>query len=180
MNPMKWVISTLAGVLLVVVGVGFALPGTWQATSSRTLPLAAVDVYPYLASVEGWSRWTPMPFVEGDVSGPFEGPGARLRWDDPQWGQGEWALTEADPPRSMSYEVAVEQGSLRTWGRVELADAPQGTRITWTERGDFGWNPLLSWMALGMERMQGSEMQKSLDELERVLSNRALDPVEAP
>lgn len=165
MNPIKAVISFFALLLLIGVGVGFALPGTWQASRSLTLEAPPADVYGYVSSVEAWSRWTPMPFVTGDVTGPLEGVGSRLYWDDPQWGQGEWVLTEADAPRRVAYEVAVENGSLRTWGEVQIEATGGGTRLTWTERGDFGWNPLLSWMALGMARMQGEEMQKSLDDL---------------
>jgi uncharacterized protein YndB with AHSA1/START domain len=164
-NPIKAIISLFAVLLLGVVGIGFALPGTWQASRSITIDAAPEELYRYVSSVEAWSRWTPMPFVTGDASGPLEGVGSRLYWDDPQWGQGEWTLTEATPPTHMAYEVAVENGALRTWGEVWLEPGAAGTRLTWTERGDFGWNPLLSWMALGMERMQGEEMQKSLDDL---------------
>lgn len=171
MNPIKVFISALALLLLVVVGVGFALPGTWQASQSRELGAALDEVFGYVSTVDGWSQWTPMPFVGGERSGPAQGAGATLSWDDPQWGEGSWTLTAVEPPRSMRYEVSVEGGSLRTWGEVTLAPAADGgTLIEWQERGDFGWNPLLSFMALGMSRMQGEEMSKSLDALEALLS----------
>lgn len=171
MNPIKVFISALAVLLLVVVAVGFALPGTWQARQLRELNAAPDQVFQYVSTVDGWSEWTPMPFVGGERSGPAQGPGATLSWDDPQWGEGSWTLTGVEAPRSMQYEVSVEGGSLRTWGEVTLSPAGAGgTLIEWQERGDFGWNPLLSFMALGMSRMQGEEMSKSLDALEALLA----------
>ena len=36
----------------------------------------------------------------------------------------------------------------------------------------MGWNPLLAYFALGMERMQGEELQKALDRLVIALEGR--------
>ena len=65
----------------------------------------------------------------------------------------------------MTYEVRVEEGSLITRGRLALTPEGSETRVDWVEAGDFGWNPVLAFMALGMERMQGREMEKSLNAL---------------
>lgn len=170
MNPIKAVISVLAVLLLAFVTVGFLLSGEWQASRSAVVAAPPEQLFDHLDSVEGWSRWSPMPFVEGDVSGPPTGEGARLAWDDPQWGQGVWTLTESDRPTSMAYRVEVEDGAMVTLGRVELTPVDGGTRVTWTETGDFGWNPLLSFMALGMDRMQGDEMEKSLAALQELVA----------
>jgi carbon monoxide dehydrogenase subunit G len=167
-NPIKAFISILAVFLLGFVAVGFLLSGEWQATRTEVVQAPPDRVFDLLDSVEGWSRWSPMPFVEGEVSGPSEGAGARLAWDDPQWGQGVWTLTDARAPSEVRYRVEVEGGSMVTRGRVELTPRDGATHVTWTEEGDFGWNPLLAFMALGMERMQGEEMEKSLAELARI------------
>lgn len=169
MNPIKAVISLLAVLLLGFVAVGFLLSGEWQATRSIVVSAPPGEVFDHLDSVEGWSRWTPMPFVEGEVTGPSRGEGATLAWDDPQWGDGVWTLTRSEAPERVGYRVEVEGGSMVTRGQVELTSIAEGTRVSWTEEGDFGWNPLLAFMALGMERMQGEEMEKSLADLERLV-----------
>lgn len=166
MKLLKIIITVGALVLLAFVGIGLALPGTWEARRSTVVAADPETVFDYLDSVEGWAAWTPFAAVEGRRSGPARGAGATLSWDDPQWGEGEWVLTEARRPRSVSYEVRVEDGSLTTRGRVDLTEADGGTRVEWQEAGDFGWNPLLAYMALGMDRMQGREMEKSLDSLQ--------------
>ena len=67
----------------------------------------------------------------------------------------------------------MEGGSLRTDGRIDLVPVEGGTRVTWTEEGDFGWNPLMGYWALAMERVQGRELQKGLDRLEAHLTGGA-------
>lgn len=163
MKALKWFIGVVALVLLTIVGIGLALPGTWEARSEVTLDASPAEVFGYLDSVEGWSAWAPLSAVDGARSGPARGPGATLRWDDDEWGEGEWALTEAEAPRRVAYEVHVEGGALVTQGHVLLTPTPDGgTLVEWRESGDFGWNPVLAYMALGMARLQGREMEKGL------------------
>jgi hypothetical protein len=59
----------------------------------------------------------------------------------------------------------VEDGSVRVEGRIGLAPVAGGTRIRWSEKGDFGWNPLLGWTALGVEERQGRAIERALEGL---------------
>ena len=66
------------------------------------------------------------------------------------------------------------EGGLETHGTLRLDSAPSGTgtRVTWTEEGDFGWNPLLSWFALGMEPRQGAQLSIGLETLRTRVEGR--------
>lgn len=167
MKPLKWLISAIALLLLTVVGIGLALPGTWEARREVTLEASPEEIFRFLDSVEGWAEWAPLAAVDGARSGPERGRGATLTWDDAEWGQGEWTLTEVEASRRVAYEVRVEEGALLTHGSVSLTPTGDArTLVEWRERGDFGWNPVLAYMALGMERLQGREMEKSLAALQ--------------
>lgn len=166
MKYMKLFISGFAILLLAFVGIGFALSGEWSAERERVVAAPPQAVHDVLEDLAIWPEWSSMGQVDGELSTPSAGAGASLSWDDPQWGQGVFTLTEVDPA-GVAYEVRVEDGSLQTWGRIDLTSEATGTRITWREEGDFGWNPLLSWFALGMDRLQGTELEKSLDALEQ-------------
>jgi uncharacterized protein YndB with AHSA1/START domain len=170
MNLIKGFIALIALALVAFVGLGLALDGTWQVTREVELSAPAEVVFPYVNELEGWDRWVPWDHVDDTWSGPSAGAGASRRWDDPQWGQGEWTLTESDPPRRVAYEVRVEGGSLVTRGEITVERVGSGgSRLAWTENGDFGWNPFLSYMALGMDRMQGREMEKNLAQLKTLV-----------
>ena len=165
MKPAKIFITAVALFLLTIVGLGFALSGRWEAEREITIAAPPETVFRLLDSSEGWSAGAPLGLVDGDRSGPPTGVGATLSWDDPEWGQGEWVLTASEAPRRVAYEVRVEQASMITQGIVTLIPVAEGTRVQWSESGDFGWNPLLAFMALGMDRLQGQEMEKGLNAL---------------
>lgn len=172
-SPFSWGTRVLAaGALLfvVVLGIGALLPGTWHAEGSRVLPASPARILPWLESPEGWRGWTPWPEVGVERTGPERGEGATLSWRHPDMGRGSFEIVAVDAPRRVDYRVLVEGGSLRTEGRVELEPQEAGTRVTWTEEGDFGWNPLMGYWALAMERVQGEELQKGLERLEEVVA----------
>jgi hypothetical protein len=172
MALMKGFITLVALALLVFVGVGFLLSGEWSAQRERQLSVPPEAVRPFLVDLARWPEWSSVGQVEGELSSPSAGVGATMSWDDPQWGQGVVTLTEVGPDE-VAYEVRVEDGSLRTRGRIHLTPREGGTRVVWLEEGDFGWNPLLSWFALGMDRIQGAELEKSLDALSEAVGGAA-------
>ena len=65
----------------------------------------------------------------------------------------------------MEYLVLVEGGSLRIHGIFSLSPERGGTHLSWVERGDFGWNPLMGYAARGMGTAQGEAMRSSLETL---------------
>lgn len=158
------IMALLAGAMLVFVVVGLILPGTWSAERSMVVEAAPGRIYPLLASPARWDAWTPWEDLESSLEGPTAGPGARRVWSDQESGSGSLEITGVVPDREVRYRVEVE-GGIRIRGRLVLEPVEEGVRIRWTEEGEFGWNPLLSYLALGMERAQGAEMEKGLERL---------------
>jgi hypothetical protein len=176
-TPIKVFIASLALLLVGLVVGGLVMDATWSVARATELDAPPQVVFPYVNELAGWEAWTPWGEVEDTLSGPPAGVGATRRWNDRAWGQGEWSIVASDPPRHVAYEVHVEDGSLQTRGELRLEGLPGArTRLTWIERGDFGWNPLLAWMARGMDRMQGREMEKSLGTLREVLAGAPASP----
>ena len=180
---------TLIAILLVgVLLVGFLLPGSWEARAETRLAAHAGEVFPYLASYEGWSQWTPVPEagVEPidpdreagvDPIDPGQGVGeGGWSWDDTQYGSGRFLFLTRDPPREVRYRVEVEGGSLRTEGRILLEATGEGTTVKWSEEGDFGWNPLLGYLAARMGRAQAEQMSRSLERLRSVVDGEEHSP----
>jgi hypothetical protein len=156
--------------LLLFLAVGFALPGTWEVRRSHLVAAAPEAVFPHLDSPARWESWVPWPEVGARFDGPPEGVGASRSWDDPEWGDGTFTLTVVEPHRTVEYSVVVEEGRMRTDGRLLLTPRDGGTLVEWSERGDFGWNPLMGWVARFMDRLQGRELERSLARLEGVVT----------
>lgn len=172
MRILARVLIGLAGLLALVLVVGLLLPGRWTARASSVIPAPPEAVFPYLDTPDRWDLWTSWSEVESVLHGPRSGPGAERRWSDEAYGEGALRIEESDPPRAVSYRVLVEGGSLEIHGTLRLESVAGGTRVTWVEEGDFGWNPLMGFVARSMSEDQGEEMRRSLERLERVVEGR--------
>jgi hypothetical protein len=166
----------LAGLLLLYLLVGFLLPGRWEAQAEALLPTTPAGVFPLIQDPMAWSRWSPMPETGAERFGEERGVGAGLRWDDPRYGRGTMEIISAVQDQEVQYRVEVEGGSLQISGTLTLEQVPEGTRVEWRERGDFGWNPLLGYAALGMSRSQGTALKESLERLALLLSGPPTAP----
>ena len=80
-------------------------------------------------------------------------------------GDGKFTILATRADREVQYRVEVQEGTLVTHGTLLLTREGAGTRVTWTEAGDFGSNPLMGYTALGMDRMQGNQMENALRRL---------------
>ena len=71
------------------------------------------------------------------------------------------------------YEVQVEGGALEIRGVLSLSPEGGGVRLLWSERGDFGWNPLMGYAARGMGASQEEAMRSNLKTLQGLLDEVA-------
>lgn len=170
---LAWAMGTLALASGAFVVVGVLLPGRVEVVRSVEIRAAPEAVFPFLNELAAWDEWAPWGQVQSRAEGPPSGPGARRVWDDPRIGSGSFALTDARPPSRVDYVVEVEDGALRFEGTIAIeggdASTPGVSTVTWTERADLGWNPLLGWTALAMDKSQGQVLEDSLERLkERV------------
>lgn len=161
--------AVVAGILALLAGgfvlVGVLLPGTVEVTRSVEIEAAPEAVFPLLNDLERWGEWTPWGEVESRLEGSATGAGARRVWDDPALGSGSLTLVGSRPSSGVDYEVLVEDGAIRFEGTISVAIGGAGSVVTWTERADLGWNPLLGWTALTMDESQGRQLQEGLDRL---------------
>jgi hypothetical protein len=174
------IFGVLSGVLILYLLLGLLLPGTWEAEADIVLPAPPSAVFPYLNRMDRWVLWNPGPESGSEFVGPAEGVGAGLQWDDRHYGEGRLLIlvSTAPPPGAggdmsaadarVEYEVQVEGGSLTIHGVISLSPEGNGTRLQWTERGDFGWNPLMGYAARGISTSQGEAMRWKLETLSRL------------
>ncbi len=169
------VLGAGALVLLLILGVGWILPGTWSAERSVVLPVAPSAVYAFADSPEGWKQWTPWPDSGVVREGPDRGAGARLSWNDAELGDGSFEIVDVVPDSLVRYRVVVQKGTMFTNGTLHLTPEEGGTRVTWREEGDFGANPLMGYWARFMEHAQGAELEKALARLGTLAESEVSD-----
>lgn len=164
------ILTALSAFLVLVLGVGLALPGTWSAERDVVVAAPPDSVFRWLDAPELWQRWNPWPDVAVTATGPPRGEGASMIWDDPYAGAGRFTIVESRAPSRLVYRVEVE-GSIRPRGVLDLRAVTGGTEVRWSEEGDFGWNPLMGYAALTMHRVQGPELERGLGRLKSALES---------
>ena len=150
--------------------IGLILPGTWEVERSLEMPAAPDEVFAHVNDVSRWETWTDWPEAAAERFGPPTGVGAGRSWSDPEFGDGVFTIVESVAGERVRYRVEVEDGSMITEGTIVLDRLLDGTRVTWRETGDFGWNPILGYVARAMERLQGRELEIGLERLREASS----------
>ena len=162
-------VATVACILVGFLLVSVFLPSTWQVSRTAVLETGAQEAFRLVSRVDAWDSWMFWPELRGEQRELRGEVGDRVRWDDPGLGDGILTLTAAEPDTFVAYGVEIEGGAIRIEGTFRLRPSgPNAVRVEWNETGDFGWNPFLRYMALGMPRMQGAEMEKALARLREV------------
>lgn len=168
MRALKYSIIAISLLMLTLMGVGLALSGEWQAEAALEVAAPPEAVYPLLEDLRRWDEWTLWGDVESTFAGAPRGTGAVRSWKTEEFGSGNIQITDAQELTHVLYEVDVDEGSLKIFGRLELEATPAGTLIRWEESGDFGWNPLMGYQARFMSKAQGAQLEESLRRLASV------------
>jgi len=168
-GPGTIVLGGGAVLMIALLFIGFLLPKEWSAVAEGQIDAEVAEILPFLDSPEGWRIWTTWPDSTNRL-GPERGAGSEIRWADAELGSGSFRIERAGSDGvSYAVEVAGVGRPLITRGRIELTPSSAGTVLRWSEEGDLGSNPLMGWWGLWMERLQGTELTKSINQLAAAL-----------
>ncbi|HEX7637088.1 MAG TPA: SRPBCC family protein [Burkholderiaceae bacterium] len=177
---MRWIVR-IAGalVLLAVVAVlvGFALPGTYRVERSIVVAAPPGRLYPLVASPRRWKDWSMWnrrdPGMAITWSGPESGAGAGWSWNSRSEGQGRMTFTAADPATGVRYTLYFPAWDMSSTGELRLIPLADGnTRVSWTNVGDLGGNPLRHYLAAAMDHMVGPDFEAGLANLKAIAEHR--------
>src|SRR5690606_5691480 len=113
-----------------------------------------------------WSAWSRRdPRMDVRYGGPAFGQGARWSWKSATEGSGSMELTRVERNRSVEYVLDNRDFKMKSGGVFMLDESPAGTRVTWTNAGDVGRNPLKHYLAWQMDRLVGPDFEQGLGNL---------------
>ena len=172
---MKWLIGIVLGLLVLVavlVGVGFLLPSEFKIERSVLVQAPAEKVYPLIAVPREWSRWAVWnardPAMQIGYSGPESGTGAAWSWQSKTEGNGEMVFDAAVPNERIDYSLSFPEFGMQSNGELRLEPAEGGVRVSWTNAGDMGGNPINRWFGLLMDSLVGPDFEAGLAKLKQV------------
>lgn len=189
----RTVVLSLAGSVLVFLGVGQLLADEWTVSTTRVVPAQLSQVAGPVVDMSQWEQWC-------DLNPPLGNPTTReVRGDPGEAGQqivwsgplGRAVITlDAVTPEGVEYRLefgvgtGAAEGSFRAGGKltgsIRWVAQDDGIAVTWSEHGDLPtlierWS---KWFGALQEKVRQIQ-RASLSSLEEhVLSHRAAAPAE--
>jgi uncharacterized protein YndB with AHSA1/START domain len=170
MKVFKRILLGLVAIVILLVAVAYALPAHYIVVRSIVIDAQPEKIYPLVANTRAWKQWSAWnqrdPNMTIVYAGPESGAGAQWKWQSKSEGNGEMTLTAADPDRRIGYRLYFPDFNSTASGALTFDPvSAKATRVTWTNEGDLGNNPMMRWMGLMMDRMVGRDFDAGLANL---------------
>jgi len=152
------------------------LMAKFSISRSLDIPAAPEVVFALVNNFREWERWSPWDGPHMDhtksFSGPETGVGAKYAWDGKKSGTGSMEITSVAPNR----EIDVDLRFTRPWKAINpttftFEPTAQGTRVTWTMRGENKGISALFAKFFDMDKMLGKDFELGLNQLSNAARN---------
>jgi hypothetical protein len=74
-------------------------------------------------------------------------------------------FTRVQPNKRIEYSLTFAGFNMRSTGEFVLEPGAGGVRVTWSNRGEVGSNPLKHFLAVSMDRLVGPDFEAGLANL---------------
>lgn len=169
MKIVQWTLAVVGALVLALVAGGIFAPSSFLVSRSAVINAPPKKIYDLVVEPRQWAKWSVWnqrdPAMKITYKGPPFGMGARWEWVSKSEGSGSMEFTHVEPDKAVEYALAFPEYNMKTTGALRLDPEGNGTRITWTNAGDVGGNPLKHYLALNMDRMVGPDFEAGLANL---------------
>lgn len=169
MKIVQWALAVIGILALSLLAVGYFLPSKFSVQRSVAINAPPKKVYDLVVEPKEWAKWSAWnrrdPNMQVTYFGPPFGMGAKWSWASKTEGTGTMEFVRVDPDRSIEYSLSLPDFGMRSVGTFKFEPAGNGTRVTWTNSGDIGDNPLKRYLVLVMDRMVGPDFEAGLANL---------------
>lgn len=176
MRVVKSLLIGLVVLVAVLVAVGLMMPSQYRVERTAVIGAPPDKVYGFITDPREWKKWSVWnqrdPNMKITYSGSPAGAGAKWEWESKSEGSGNMTFTRADPGRGIDYALAFPDRGMSSRGALTLGPEGGGTKVTWTNEGDVGRNPLMHLFVPFMDGLVGSDFAAGLANL-KALAEKA-------
>jgi uncharacterized protein YndB with AHSA1/START domain len=169
MRWLKRIAFTLVAIVALLLLIGLLLPSGFKVQRSILIAAPAAKIYPLIADPRQWKNWGVWnrrdPAMAMTYAGADSGAGAKWSWQSKTEGNGEMEFMAAVPDERIDYVLTFPEFGMSSRGQLRLEPEGAATRVTWTNEGDMGANPINRYFALMMDRMVGPDFEAGLANL---------------
>jgi Polyketide cyclase / dehydrase and lipid transport len=150
------------------------LPRTVHIERSAVISAAPNAVYAALSSPQSFHQFNPFkdvnPDLTGVISGPAQGIGARYAWAS-AGGTGSQTIVsmKQDAEIKMQLELGFRGRPIQTF---LIAPVASGTKVTWVQDGDLGYNPVARIIGTTLDGKLGPIYENGLQKLGKLLATQ--------
>ena len=177
MKTLKKIFLAVIIIIALLVIVAFFLPMTYHVERSTIIKGDKAVIYDLTSNLGKWDIWAPWT-KKADSTAVFElvGPdgqvGTLRKWDGKVIGNGQMTLTQLIPGELVAYDLSFQQGKYNSKGKLIIEAMGDSTKVSWTDEGNLGYNPISRYMGLFMGKMMAPEFDKGLAKLKKVVEER--------
>jgi hypothetical protein len=131
-------------------------------------------VYAALSSPQSFHQFNPFkdihPDLTGVISGPAQGIGARYTWAS-SGGNGSQTIVsmKQDAEIKMQLELGFRGRPIQTF---LIAPVASGSKVTWVQDGDLGYNPVARMIGTTLDGKLGPVYENGLQKLGKLLATQ--------
>lgn len=167
------IFGALVGLWVVLVLVGFILPGHYRVERTAMINARPAVVFPLVGDLKAWRQWgvwfSRDPAMQIEYSPATTEVGAWSQWKSKSQGDGKMTILSVHPTDDFEYRMEFSDIGMVSRGTMALAPGPDGaTRVTMAMEGDLGHNPLYRWFGVFMNKLVGPDFEGGLANLKRL------------
>lgn len=169
---MVWVKRIALGIVVFVAAailISFALPRYPVVVRSTSIAASPAAIFPLVSDLRRFNEWSPWfdldPAATYTFTGPTDGVGQTMTWEskDSDVGSGSMSITRLQPDGEVDTALDLDGQRADSWVKVEPEGA--GSTVSWGFRTDVGYNPIMRYFALGLDRFVGPDYERGLAKL---------------
>lgn len=157
----KKILLVLAGLIVLLLLIGFVLPAKLEVSKSFSIKAPAGAVFEEINDLKRWEAWQYWNTLDPEMKIAYSentiGAGASYSWQGPKLGDGNLAIEESTPDKSVA--IKMDFGGSPATALYTLEPESESTKLTFNFANDQGMNPIGRWINVAMK----SEIEKSFD-----------------
>jgi uncharacterized protein YndB with AHSA1/START domain len=169
MKVIKNILLVVAGLLLLLLIVGFLLPSEFKVQRSIVINAPVSEVYKHVVNLRNWKAWGVWfkrdPTMLVAYSGAEGNVGMTSKWVSEQEGSGEMVIIALEPNRRFIYSLYFPEMDMGSTGEFIFKEKNGQTEVTWLDYGNLGGNPLNHYFSFFMDKMIGPDFETGLENL---------------
>ncbi|WP_144392046.1 SRPBCC family protein [Pleionea sediminis] len=177
MKALKILTITLIALVVGIIVVGLALSSTYNVSRSIVIEASPAEVFSNVANFKQWKHWGVWFQRDPDMILTYSGEPASIGhksvWKSDTQGNGEMKLTAIEKNKALEYDLYFPDIEMSSKGSMVISSVDNGTKVTWADSGDVGYDIVGRYFILFIEDMLGPDFEQGLKNLkERVEASK--------